>query len=148
MCGTPSISGSGIPSASSGSGFVVSAGPARSCRSGILLYNSAPQIPGIPFDGGTLCIQVQGLRRAGSTNSMGTPGAANCDGLFSIDMNAFAVGGWGVPNCDGTPSTIPPNNSAPFLSVPGTTVYAAFWGRDSTTTGSFVSDGLNWSIGP
>jgi hypothetical protein len=63
-------------------------------------------------------------------------------------MNAFAVGAWIVPNCDGTPSATPPNNPAPFLGVPGTTVSAQWWGRDSVPTGSFVSDGISWVVGP
>jgi hypothetical protein len=146
-CGTPAIAASGTPSASSGSGFVVSAAPARSCRSGILVYNTG-QIAGVPFQGGTLCVEPMGLRRAGSTSSMGTPGGASCDGAFAIDMNTFAVGAWVVPNCDGSPSATPPNNPAPFLTVPGTAVFAAYWGRDSVATGSFVSDGVGWSVGP
>ena len=89
-----------------------------------------------------------GLRRAGSTSSMGTPGGANCDGAFAIDMNTFAVSAWVVPNCDGSPSATPPNNPAPFLTVPGTTVFSTFWGRDSVATGSFLSDGLGWTVGP
>jgi hypothetical protein len=149
-CGTPAIVAGGTASATSGSGFTVSAGPARTCRSGILLYSNSGSNPtaGLPFEGGTLCIDPMGLRRAGSTNSGGTPGAANCNGQFSIDMNAFAVGAWVVPNCDGTPSATPPNNPAGFLGVPGTTIHAQWWGRDSVPTGSFVSDGVSWEVGP
>ena len=147
VCGVPSITGWGFPSATAGSSFTVSAGPARSCKAGLLLYNTS-QVAALAFQGGSLCIQPQGLRRAGSTNSGGTPGSTQCDGYFTIDMNTFAAGAWVVPNCDGTPSAIPANTPAAFLSVSGTPVYAAFWGRDSTSTGSFVSDGLNWTVAP
>jgi hypothetical protein len=79
---------------------------------------------------------------------MGTPGGANCDGQFSIDMNAFASVSWIVPDCAGNPSGLPPNNTAPFLATPGQAVYTVFWGRDSVATGSFVSDGLRYFQGP
>jgi hypothetical protein len=146
MCGVPSISSSGTPSATALSGFKVQASPAVSCRSGILLYNTA-KAAAAPFQGGVLCLAVSGLRRAGSTNSMGTPGN-NCDGLFSIDMNQFAHAMWVVPDCAGGPSGIPPNNPAAYLTTPGTRVSGQFWGRDTMATGSFVSDGLIWVIGP
>jgi hypothetical protein len=144
-CSTPSISASGIPSAGASSGFVVTAAPARSCKSGILLYNTIA-IPGILFQGGTLCVSTMGLRRAGPTSSKGTPGN-NCDGAFAIDMNAFAAAAWFVPDCAGNPVQLG-LNAAPYLSVPGTDVYAQFWGRDTLATGSFVSNGLTWTIGP
>jgi hypothetical protein len=145
-CGTPAIAGEGVPSSTAAAGFIVSAGPARSCKPGLLLYNAA-QMPALPFQGGTLCIETTGLRRAGSTNSKGTPGPASCDGFFRIDMNTFASGAWLVPDCDGAPASIPPNAPAGLLTVPGTVVFGTFWGRDSAATGSFVSDGLRWTIG-
>jgi hypothetical protein len=145
-CGLPSISGLGTPSATASSGFTVSAGPARSCRSGILVYNTT-QGPPLAFQGGTLCVEAMGLRRAGSTNSMGTAGN-NCDGTFTLDMNAFGYGTWIVPDCTGAPSGTPPNMPAAFLGTPGTAVFSQWWGRDSVATGSFVSDGLTWTIGP
>ena len=147
-CGTPAISFNGIPSSSQQSGFIVGAGPARSCKSGILLYNSAQAAAGLPFQGGTLCVESMGLRRAGSTNSQGTPGGANCDGFFAIDINVFTKGAWVVPACDGSPAGIPSNNSAPFLNVAGNQIWAQWWGRDSVATGSLVSDGLSWIVGP
>jgi hypothetical protein len=147
-CGTPAISYNGIPSSSQQSGFIVSAGPARSCKSGILLYNQTLGAQSLPFQGGTLCVDSMGLRRAGSTNSMGTPGGANCDGFFSIDINVFTKGAWVVPDCAGNPAGIAANNSAPFLNTAGNTIYAQWWGRDSVSTGSFVSDGLSWVVGP
>jgi hypothetical protein len=150
-CGTPAISSSGVASASATSGFVVKAGPARSNKSGILLYNSAPVVPGLPFQGGTLCVEPMGLRRAGSTNSGGTgcpPSPATCDGEFAIDMNAFAHALWVVPDCTGAPAGIPPNMPAAYLVTPGTVVSCQWWGRDAVPTGSFVSDGQSYTVGP
>jgi hypothetical protein len=137
-CGPAAIESSGTPSASAASGFVVRAGPARTCRSGILLYNTTQAGAPLPFQGGTLCVNPKQLRRAGSTSSMGTPGGANCDGQFALDMNTFAQGAWSVPNCDGTPSGLPANTPAAFLTTSGQDVFTQFWGRDSVATG-FVS---------
>ena len=147
-CGVPSIQDTGASSATLNSGFTISAGPARSCKSGILLYNIAQATPGLPFQGGTLCVEAMGLRRAGPTNSTGTPGGASCDGRFAIDMNAFAKNLWVVPDCAGAPSGLPPNSAAPFLNTPGQSVFTQFWGRDSVATGSFVSNGVQYFVGP
>jgi hypothetical protein len=150
VCGTPSISASGTSSVTANSGFVVSAGPARDNRSGILMYNNQGVVAGLPFQGGTLCVNSMGIRRAGSTNSMGScpPTPIGCAGSFSIDMNAFAQAAWVVPDCAGNPAGIAPNNPAAFLVVAGTTIDCQFWGRDSVATGSFVSDGLSYTQGP
>jgi hypothetical protein len=141
-CGTPSISSTGTASASASSGFVISASPARGNRLGVLLYNTALAPAPLPFNGGLLCVQPMGLRRGGPTNSLGTSGA--CDGVFSIDMNTFAQGLWVVPPT----GAIPPNNPAGFLTTAGTSVHCQFWGRDSIQTGSYVSEGLSFSVCP
>jgi len=148
VCGTPAISAAGVSSVTATSGFVVSAGPARSDKSGILLYNNAGTTAGVPFQGGTLCIPPMGLRRAGSTNSQGTCGPPDCSGVFAIDMNTFAQGMWVVPDCAGAPTLTPPNNPAPFLVTAGTQIDVQYWGRDSVASGSFVSDGLSYVQGP
>jgi hypothetical protein len=148
VCGQPSISAAGTSSVTASSGFTVSAGPARSDKSGILLYNNAGVVAGVPFQGGTLCVPAMGLRRAGSTNSQGTCGPANCTGVFSLDMNAFAQGAWVVPDCAGAPTATPPNNPAAFLLTPGIQIDVQYWGRDSVPTGSFVSNGLSYIQGP
>jgi hypothetical protein len=165
VCGVPAISASGTSSVTASSGFVISASPARSDKSGILMYNTVLAGAPVPFQGGTLCVEPMNLRRAGSTNSgAGTGpgpspacGPANCLGVLSVDMNAFSQGSaglcapnpcWVVPDCFGTPSGIPANNPAGYLLTPGTTVHCQYQGRDSVATGSLVSDGLTYTIGP
>jgi hypothetical protein len=71
-----------------------------------------------------------------------------CDGRFAIDMNAFALGNWVVPDCAGNPSGLAPNNPAGYLTMMGQAVHAQFWGRDSVATGSFLSSGLHFVQGP
>jgi hypothetical protein len=131
VCGLPAIETSGVPSATSTSGFHVSAGPARGGKSGILVYGDAGAAT-LPFHGGTLCVSPP-LRRSVGVSSGGTSGA--CDGAFSLDMNCFASG-----NCGGNP--------AAYLTLVGQTVHCQWWGRDSVATGSFLSDALQYSVGP
>jgi hypothetical protein len=112
------------------------------------MYNTSALGTGLPFQGGTLCVNPSAIRRAGPTNSEGTPGGASCDGEFVLDMNAFAAGAWVVPDCAGMPSGLPPNNPAAFLLNAGQDVFCQYWGRDSVATGSFLSSGLKYTIGP
>jgi len=72
----------------------------------------------------------------------------NCDGVFAIDLNTFAAGLWVVPACDGSPAGIPANNPAAFLSNPSQHINCQFWGRDTPASGSFLSDALQFQIGP
>ena len=135
-CGLPAIVSQGTASATATAGFIVAASPARASKTGILMYNTTPQAPAVPFQGGVLCVTPSGLRRAGPAGSGGTPGL--CDGVFTIDMNTFAQGLWPQPS----------NTPAPFLKTPGTQVNGQWWGRDSVATGSFLSNALEYVVQP
>jgi hypothetical protein len=50
-------------------------------------------------------------------------------------MNCFAAG-----LCGGNPQA--------YLSVPGTTVDCQWWGRDTVTQGSYLSDALEYFVCP
>ena len=129
-CGSPAIGAAGRPQATASSGFSISAGPARQNKSGLLIYsNQGPD--SAAFQGGTLCVRPP-VRRTTTVNS---GGASLCGGAFSIDMNAFASGGLG-------------GNPQAFLSLPGSKVYAQFWGRDTLATGSFLSDAVCYIVCP
>jgi hypothetical protein len=131
VCGTPAIGYSGIASASAGAGFVVSAAPARGHVPGLLLYSAAGP-SNTPFQGGTLCAAPP-ILRGPLVDSGGTAG--QCDGVFALDLNAFAAGLVG-------------GNPAGFLSAPGTSVVCQWWGRDSASTLSFLSDALQYVVRP
>ena len=147
ICGPAHISASGTPSTTATSGFVVQAGPVRGCRAGLLLYSSQPVVAGASFGGlgnGLLCLNPAGLRRAGPIDSGGTSPQA-CDGVLAIDMNQFGASAWIATGCAPAPGQ---NNPAGFLGSLGTLVHAQLYGRDSTTTGQVLSDGVRWTVAP
>ena len=134
----PAIGSSGKASPTAGSGYVVSCTSVRNNKSGILFYRVNGAAMAVPFQGGTLCVQPP-LSRTPVVNSGGTPSPADdCTGVFSIDMNAFAVGSLG-------------GNPLPALTVPGTKVHVQWWGRDpssSAPNGTTLSDALQYFVCP
>jgi hypothetical protein len=133
----PVIGGAGTPSATSGSGFVVSATNEFNNKAGLLFYGITGSAS-IPFQGGTLCVNPP-IRRTPASTSGGTPPPVNnCTGVFSIDMNAFAVGSLG-------------GNPIGALTVSGTVVNCQWWGRDpgfAAPNNTSLSDGLQYTVGP
>ena len=131
-CGTqPAISATGMPSATATSGFVITATGTKAQKFGLLLYTDRGPAS-LPFQGGTLCLVSQNLRRSVAIgDSTGTP--PQCDGTMSIDMNAFAQGLLG-------------GNPAAYLKVAGTQINCQFWGRDTLANGSLLSDAVVYGI--
>lgn len=130
-CGIlPAISSSGVPSASGSGGFVVKAVATHSALAGLLMYTDSGA-GNIPFLGGTLCLDTAGIRRSLPViDSTGRPGL--CDGVLSIDMNAFAAGQLG-------------GDPLPSLSTVGTKVHCQFWGRGNGGN-HLLSDALTYTI--
>jgi len=112
---TPAIGYSGFPNTNSGSGFVISASNVINNKSGLLFYGVNGRAA-LPYQAGTLCVMPQ-IKRTPAVNSGGSLGTNDCSGVFSLDMNAFAIGALG-----GAPS--------PALTTPGTLVECQWWGRD------------------
>jgi hypothetical protein len=132
--GTPAISSSGAASMIATSGYTISATGARPAKLGLVIYtNNGPRVPAIPFGTGLLCIDSPVRRGTILMSIGGTPGM--CDAIRSMDMNAFAhalIGG----------------NPQAYLTVPGTQVDLQWWGRDNFANGDYLSNALQYYVGP
>ncbi len=134
---TPTIGSSGVSSASSSSGFLLTSTNNRNGKSGLLFYGISGR-GAVVFEGGLLCVRSP-VRRTGGIFSGGTPPPVNdCTGVFSIDMNTFAQ------------QTSPPL-PLPELRVIGTVVDCQFWGRDPGypfPNNASLSSGLEYIVLP
>jgi hypothetical protein len=131
----PFVGASGAASATATSGFVITCSQVRNNKNGLLFYGFNGRT-GVPFQGGTFCVQPPVVRSL-LINSGGNPVPADdCSGVFSMDMNAFASG-----NLGGSPW--------PTLTVVGTVVDCQWWGRDPGAVGNTsLSNGLEYAVCP
>ena len=124
----PSIAFSGTPSASAGSGYVLSASQILDGKSGVLFYGKSGAAA-LPFQGGTLCAAVPLVR----TPLQVSGGAPPCGGSFAMDFNAWIASG-----------------QDPAL-VAGQQVNAQYWSRDPgfpPPDNTSLSDAVEFTIAP
>lgn len=127
------MSGSGVPSATAGSGFDLRVLDVEGQKSGIVFYGVAGRAASPWGMGGTswLCVKAP-TQRTTLLSSGGTAGA--CDGVLSLDWNAWIAA---------HPSAL----GQPFVG--GETVQAQGWFRDLPSVKSTsLSDGLEFVVCP
>jgi len=127
----PQAGWSGAPSATSPTAFDLTATNVLNNRPGLLFYGYGT-LAGVPFQGGTLCVQPPLRRTAVQTSGGSPPPAVDCSGQYGFDFNALIQGG-----------------TDPFL-VPGQEGAAQFWSRDPAHpdgTGAGVTDGVRFLVG-
>lgn len=107
---TPTLTLSGSPSASAGSGFSVAAAQILNQKNGLFFYSLQGR-QSVPFGGGHLLVTPP-LRRSGLLNSGGSASGVDCSGSFNFDFNAWVASG------------------VDTALVAGATVDAQFWYRD------------------
>lgn len=112
---TPSLSFSGTPSASAGSGFVVQVDSVINQKIGLLAYSlTGPR--GVPFAGGVLCLDTPLARGVLQSSGGSVLPTHDCSGSYSVDFNAHIASG-----------------SDPALQA-GEFVWCQQWSRDSGFT--------------
>jgi len=123
----PAMGSAGLPSASAGSGFVLSSGNTLSNRAGLFFYGlNGAQL--VPFQGGFGCVEPP-VRRTPLQNSGGAL-ALDCSGQFALDFNARIVSG-----------------IDPAL-VAGQSVWGQWWSRDSGSAyDTNLGDAIHFTIG-
>jgi hypothetical protein len=129
----PSISGTGTPSGTAGSGFTIAVAGVEGQKSGLIFYgiNGPNSIAWSGTSTSFLCVKTP-TQRTPAQASGGTAGA--CDGALAIDWNAYVA-------------TNPGALGTPFAG--GETVWSQAWFRDppaSKTTN--LSAGLRFQICP
>ncbi|MCC6406731.1 MAG: hypothetical protein IT453_06180 [Planctomycetes bacterium] len=126
---TPTLAFSGCPSATSGSGFVVTASQVLSQKQGVFFYGTSGA-QAVPFQGGWLCAHGP-LKRIALQSSGGHPPPSDCSGSFTVDFNAHAASG-----------------SDPAL-VAGAAFAGQWWSRDPAASfGTSLTGAVRGTLGP
>jgi hypothetical protein len=128
------LSASGSPSATIGTGFVVNASSVEGLKDGLYFFGTNGAQANSWGNGTSFQCVVPPVKRAGLLHGTGTQGA--CDGSFGQDLNAH----W-CPTCP-KPSHNP---------GAGASVNLQLWYRDPLSTSNqttSLSDGIEFTLGP
>lgn len=125
---TPTITWSGLPSASAGSGFIIGAQQVLPHMSGALRYSSQGNAQ--PWQGGLICTAAGNPGRTWPQTASAS-GAPPCTGEYAFDFNQFIASGVN-----------------PIL-IAGQRVFVQYYMRDPASTyGWGLSNGLDFTILP
>ncbi|MCC7014292.1 MAG: S8 family serine peptidase [Planctomycetes bacterium] len=130
---SPTMTTAGVARAGAAAGFTVSASNVEGQRQGVVFYGVTGRVALAwhPGNSSVQCVR-QPLQRTAAQNSGGTLGG--CDGLLSIDWNAFVAN---RPGALGTPI------------VPGLVVDAQAWFRDPLAPGQGnLSNAIEFIVQP
>ena len=128
------LSGSGVPSATATSGFVLTASGVEGQKDGLFFFGTNGRQANSWGNGTSFQCVVPPVSRAGLLTGSGTTGL--CDGSFAQDLNAL----W-CPTCP----------KAAKNPGAGALVQAQLWYRDPTNTSNqttSLSDGLEFTVQP
>jgi plastocyanin len=126
---TPAIGSSGLPSASAGNGFAITAANIINQKFGLFFYGTNGQLAS-PFQGGFLCAKAP-TKRTPVQSSGGSAAGSDCTGSYSIDFNAWIASG-----------------IDPALMA-GTAVDGQYWSRDPQGSfGTNLTDAIHFVICP
>jgi hypothetical protein len=124
----PAIGFAGSPSASAGSGFLITASQVEPNKFGLFFYSKSGQ-QAVAFQGGFLCAKPPLVR----TPLQSSGGLAACSGNYSMDFNAFIASG-----------------KDPAL-VAGVTVDGQYWFRDpgfAPPNNTGLTNAIDFTINP
>lgn len=89
---TPLLVAVGAPSATAGSGFVVTATNVRNRAFGLLFYGLSGATA-VPFAGGFLCVTAPRFRTPGISSLGNAAPIVDCSGTYPFDFNAYVASG-------------------------------------------------------
>ena len=122
----PAIGFTGMPSASAGSGYNVTATQIVSKVGGLFIYSRTGPAA-TPFQGGFLCVAAPVRRTSGQLSG----GSTGCSGSFNLDFNAYIASG-----------------ADPALQA-GVQFWGQYWSRDpASPTATSLTDALTAVICP
>ena len=128
----PSITLSGWPSASAGSGFSINASQFRNQKLGLLLYSTGGPLA-LPWYGGVMCVGLPRVRTPIQSSGGSANPASDCTGTYQFDFNAWIVAG-----------------SDPGLAA-GQQVWGQYWARDPGYTPPYnvsLTNGTTFTLDP
>jgi hypothetical protein len=125
---TPAIAFTGLPSASSGAPFRITASNLVNQKNGLLFYSRQPT--SVLFQGGLKCASNPTVRTP-PQSSGGSSSGSDCTGAYAFDFNAWIANGWDAS------------------LAPGAEIFAQYWSRDpASASHTGLSNAIRFVVNP